>query len=102
MELKELCQAYRNGHRWYIFDGSQEVTDKTRAGVFAYLGIKPVDDVPNGNCWQLVREIAFRLTGSEPIDQRCSIEHLSELEDCTVGDLIVISHAIEIVNRYYS
>lgn len=100
MKLHELCQAYQKGDRWVCFTGSFWATGKTERSSRHNANVTMDDELPAGNCWQLIREIAFRLTGSEPVDRRVFIQNLSELEDCTVEDLLIIAHAVEVVNRY--
>ena len=103
MKLNELCEAYRNSNRWYAFDGSSWGVGTTRARALAEVHVTPGEDpVPNGQCWQLSREIVFRLTGSDPIDSSVPIQNLEELADCTVGDLLVIARCVQVVGRHFS
>ena len=100
MDLHELCEAYRKGHRWYMFDGSKEETAHTRAAVFAEFGRKPVPDVDHGNCWRLYRQIAFSVTGSDPIQETSGLDYYSDLlSECTVADFLLIAKCIKRVLR---
>ena len=100
MKLHDLCKSYRNGNKWYIFDGSQEAVSTCRTGLFHQLGIPVVDDMPNGNHWELWREISFRVLGSEPFritdvvnDTSDDIHNVTAEDMITIGKCIAKTHA---------
>jgi len=95
MKLQELCKAYRNGNRWYIYDGSREAVSTCRTGLFAELGIPVIDDVPNGNHWELWREISFRILGTEPFSLNAVVDDSAdELHNVSAADIITIGKCI--------
>jgi len=96
MNLHELCKALRKGKQWYIFDGSREAVSSCRTGLFAELGIPVTNNVPNGNHWELYREISFRVIGSEPFEVSDIINDASdELHNVTADDIITIGKCIK-------
>ena len=104
MKLTELCQAFRNGDRWYIFDGSQEVTGFTRNAANAELaeplGKEELDNVPNGVCWQLFRQISFQVMGSEPMRLTDFLDNASDdILQCRGQDIITIAECLKKVRR---
>lgn len=115
MNLHELCESLRNGKKWYIFfdkysaspmddllhfTGSQEAVSTCRTGLFAEVSMPVTDNVPNGNHWELYREISFRVIGSEPFRLTDYIDDSNnELHNITADDLITIGKCVAKVRR---
>lgn len=100
MNLHDLCEAFRKGNKWYAFDGSQEVVSTCRTGLFAQLGIPVTDNLPNGNHWELYREISFRVIGSVPFRLTYYVNDPSDdLHNVTADDMIIIGKCIAKVHR---
>jgi len=95
MNLHELCDAYRNGKKWYIYTGSQEAVSTCRTGLFAEVDIPVTDNVENGNHWELYREISFRVMGSDPFHLSDFVDDANDdLHNVSAEDLITIGKCI--------
>jgi len=95
MNLHELCEAYRNKKRWYIETGSQEAVSTCRTGLFTELGIPITNNIPNGNHWELYREISFRVMEREPFLPVAPVEDsTNELHSATAEDMVTIGKCI--------
>jgi len=102
MTLHQLCLAYRNGDRWVCFTGSFWATGRCESAARYNAGVASDDPLEAGNCWELYREIAFRVTCEEPItgfqtqtfSERWDSNQVDDFQTATLEDLAVIASCV--------
>lgn len=90
-DMHELCEAYRDGYKWYGFDGFAIChAHKYKSAINDY----DLSDSKGEIFWQLEREICFRVYGSYPFRPDTPAAELeTHLDRLTAQDMITIGQA---------